>query len=66
MTIGMNSYVPEKRETRKNFCIRLNGDELHKVNDIMFACGIPDFSKCIRFLIQQGYNSLDTTEDGEA
>ena len=60
--MGMNQYVPEKRETRRNFCIRLNDDEMRKVTDIMYACDIPDFSKCIRFLIQQGHDSLDSSK----
>ena len=61
MSIGMTSYTAEPREPRQKYCIRLNSDEFNKVCSIMFTCGIPDFSKCIRFLIQQGYDSLETT-----
>lgn len=61
MSIGMTSYTAEPRKSRKTCCIRLNEDELQKVNAIMLTCGVPDFSKCIRFLIRQGFDSLAST-----
>ena len=60
MSIGMTSYTTKPREPRKICSIRLNEDDLRKVDTIMMTCGVPDFSKCIRFLIQQGFESLET------
>ncbi len=61
MSIGMTSYTAKPREPRKICSIRLNEDDLRKVDTIMMTCGVPDFSKCIRFLIQQGFDSLTST-----